>query len=89
MCKYLKHHIGKIRNLKLSGIPRETISMAISMRTLTEDEADTFNEALRDRNKSSHIYSEEVAEILASNIPKYHRVMERVAKRLEELNKMA
>jgi uncharacterized protein YutE (UPF0331/DUF86 family) len=89
-CKYLKHHMTKIRNLKVSGTSRDTIAMGISNGMLTENEADSLSEALRDRNKSSHIYSEEVAEILASNIPKYHRVMETVAKRLgKELDEMA
>ena len=88
--RFLKNYMIEINGLRAPESPKETISSAIGSGILTEDEADLINEALIERNKTSHIYNQEISEIIAANIPKYHMVMEAVANRLgKELSEMA
>ena len=88
--KYTKSHMIKIKKFKAPESPRETIYMAKNTEIITADEAAIINEAIKERNKAAHIYSEEMSDIIASNIPKYHLVMKTIAQRLgKELDRIA
>lgn len=49
---------------------------------ITKIDAKTTNSMIKDRNLTSHIYIEEVAEMLAKKIPDYYNLMHTIIQRL-------
>lgn len=83
-CKFLKKYmecmLGIIPKVDSSkGILRE----ALNAKIITNDEFEQLVEGVADRNSTSHIYKEEIAEILAFHLPKYYLIMYEIAHRFE------
>lgn len=56
-------------------ISREVIRKAYSLRFITEEQAETILEMIRNRNKTSHIYLEEISDYLIRLIPEYYNTL--------------
>ena len=80
--KYLKAYL-EIKSL-LTNItsPATAIQESCSSGLLTEYEGHQLLIMVKSRNKTSHIYVEQVAEQLATKIPAYYQIMTLIAKRL-------
>ncbi len=82
-CKFLKiymqYQLGITPKVDSSkGILRE----ALNAKIITDDEFEQLVEGVSDRNSTSHIYKEEIAEILAFHLPKYYETMYDIVHRL-------
>jgi len=80
--KYLKVYLEKVLALPDINGPRPVIRTSYSSNVINEDEAEKALKMIDDRNMTSHIYVEEIAEDLAAKIPSYYTLMHTVATRL-------
>lgn len=62
--------------------PTPVIRAAYTVGLLSEQEAEEALEMIKDRNRTSHIYKEEIAEDLTRKIPQHYKLMIAIAKRL-------
>jgi nucleotidyltransferase substrate binding protein (TIGR01987 family) len=79
--KYLKKYLEDIVALKIVG-PKPIIKEAFSSKLIDEKEAEKSLKMINDRNTTSHIYVEEIAEELAKKMPAYYKLMHIVTTRL-------
>lgn len=56
-----------------SGTPREAIQEAYQAKWLNDEQL--WIQMLQDRNRTSHVYEEEVAREIFSRVPKYYEIM--------------
>ena len=56
-----------------SGTPREAIQKAYQAKWLNDEQL--WIQMLQDRNRTSHVYEEEVAREIFSRVPKYYEIM--------------
>lgn len=85
--KFIKNYLESAHVLSGIKIPSEVIREAYSLRLINEDEAETILEMIKNRNMTSHIYIEEIAERLVQKIPAFYLTMHDVAQRLKETTK--
>ena len=80
--KYLQVYL--IEALEITDVhgPKPVIRKSFALNLLNEQEAEDDLEMIKDRNLSSHIYVEEIAEHLTSKIPDYYTLMNEVSQRL-------
>lgn len=84
--KYIKKYLESANILIGPNIPAEIVRRACAEKIISEDEAETILEIIKSRNKTSHIYIEEIAEQLSKLIPNYYNVMCEVANKLQKFN---
>lgn len=82
--KFIKNYLESAHILSGIKIPSEVIREAYSLRLINEDEAETILEMIKNRNMTSHIYIEEIAEQLVQKIPAFYSTMHNVAQRFKE-----
>ena len=63
--------------------PKSVVRSAVTARMVTEQEADALMQLIKERNKTSHIYHEEIADEVALHIPSAHRLIALIADRLD------
>ena len=80
--KYLKKYLENIVALKIIG-PRPIIKESFSAELINEKEAEMSIEMITDRNITSHIYIEEIAENLVKKMPEYYKLMHDIVQRLQ------
>lgn len=81
--KYVKMYTELIAEQTTEyNAPAPVIRAAFSAGVLNEQEAEHALEMIKDRNRTSHIYKEEIAEELTVTIPTHAALMNTVAKRL-------
>lgn len=80
--KYLRHYLQDIKRLSVEPSPRDTFDAAKKISVLSTHEYAVLTEAIKERNKTSHIYHEEIADILAKNIPRYFEALLNITNRL-------
>jgi nucleotidyltransferase substrate binding protein (TIGR01987 family) len=85
--KYLKIYVERIAEPIEYNAPAPVIREAFTAGILNEDEAENALEMIKDRNRTSHIYKEEIAEELTAKIPHHAQLMISVANRLKPANK--
>ncbi len=74
--KFLKRYEEEVLIVKPAILsPREIISTACRANTITEAEAEKFIQMIKDRNLTSHLYQEALAETLCKKIPHYYQLM--------------
>jgi len=78
--KYLKLFMTESlkRTIELNA-PKSIIRDAHNTKLITEEDARELIKMINDRNLSSHIYKEEVADEVASKIPTYYKIMKKYA----------
>ncbi len=81
--KYLKIYMEKRQLIAQANSPAAAIREACASGIITEDEARNALNMVRDRNETSHVYHEEVAEMLLEKIPAYYTLMHSVSVRLK------
>jgi nucleotidyltransferase substrate binding protein (TIGR01987 family) len=81
-CEYLEKYLEITHLLTGIYVTRDVVREAYSVGIIKEEEAEKILQMVKDRNMTSHIYVEEIAEQLASAIPGYYQVMQTVAQRL-------
>ena len=81
--KYLKKDLEEKHLAPEIKAPAEVIRKSCSARLITETEAETVLNMIKDRNMTSHMYVEEIAEILAGKIPAYYKLMHSIVQRIK------
>ena len=81
--KYLKKELEEKHLTPEIKAPAEVIRKSCSARLITETEAETVLNMIKDRNMTSHMYVEEIAEILAGKIPAYYKLMHSIVQRIK------
>lgn len=80
--KYLKKYLETFVELPDINGPAPVIRASFSAGLLDEQEAENALDMIKDRNMTSHIYKEDIAETLAAKIPQHCRLMNAVVSRL-------
>ena len=81
--KYLKFHLDiKEKALKDLSSPRAVIKTACHYGIINEAEAESFMHMIDSRNMTSHIYKEEVAQLLSDQLPGFYILMTTLKDRL-------
>jgi nucleotidyltransferase substrate binding protein (TIGR01987 family) len=80
--KYVKLYIEMVAEPVEYNSPVPVIRTAFTVGILNEQEAEQALEMIKDRNRTSHIYREEIAEELTQKIPQHHQLMNTIALRL-------
>ena len=80
--KYLKKYLETFVELPDINGPAPIIRASFSAGLLDEQEAENALDMIKDRNMTSHIYKEDIAETLAAKIPQHCRLMNAVVSRL-------
>jgi nucleotidyltransferase substrate binding protein (TIGR01987 family) len=71
--KYVKRYLQDEMKQEIEfNAPKPIIRAACLAKLISEKDAEKFLEMLDDRNKSSHLYKEEVADIIGKNIPGHY-----------------
>lgn len=82
--KYLKLYLEEVEKTALERTsPRAIIRTCSSIKLLSENEAKTALEMLDHRNATSHIYREEIADILAKTTPEYYQFISGLLDRIK------
>jgi len=85
--KYLKRHLTEKTKLLLeAGGPAPVIRSAHKVKLLTEKDTEKILQMIKDRNMSSHIYKEETADQIVTNIPIYYELMKKYIDKLKPLD---
>lgn len=80
--KYIKKYLETFHTLPAISIPREVIGVSASLGLMNHDEAEQVLEMIKNRNKTSHIYVEEIADQLSKLIPNYYKLLFAISNRL-------
>jgi nucleotidyltransferase substrate binding protein (TIGR01987 family) len=82
--KFIKSYLEVSEKAKLqSSSPREVFRTACNYKIFTETEVENFLRMLDSRNLTSHMYKEEVAEILLAKIPVFFDLLTVVKDRIK------
>lgn len=82
--KALKVYLEEVELIDLFMVSQHTlIRDSVKAKVLSEQEGKMCVEMVNNRNKTSHIYHQEIAQVIASNIPQFYRLMEDIVARLE------
>lgn len=62
--------------------PRSTIESACKVKMITEKDAEEIIEMIKCRNKTSHIYLEEISDTISKQVPRYYAIMKKYVDKL-------
>lgn len=62
--------------------PRAVLRTSLTTQLVTQEELDSLEDCVSDRNLTSHSYNEEVADKIYTHIPRYYQVMKAIVDRL-------
>lgn len=83
--KVIKVYLEGVEKIVLSTYsPRGVIREIVKVRTISESEGKESIAMIKNRNLTSHIYHEEIAENIAHNIPEFYRLMRAIIARIRE-----
>lgn len=81
--KYIKRYLEEEAKLVVTvNAPKQVIRLAGKAKLLTEPDTQKILEMIDDRNTSSHIYKEEVADQISFRIPQYHPTIKKYTEQL-------
>jgi len=82
--KVLKIYLENIEKISVETFsPRGVLRDAVTARLLTENEGNVSIAMIESRNRTSHIYHQEMAEIIATKVPGYYQFMKKIIDRIE------
>ncbi len=82
--KYMKLYLEQIKNVSMEVIsPSDTIRHAVQAKLLTAAEGESIIEMIKVRNKTTHIYKEEVADFTAKKAGEYYQLMQHVLAKMK------
>lgn len=73
---YLEHHYDTI----VQGGPRDIFRMCLTLRLLSADDVEKCLEMVDSRNEASHMYKEEVANLVVTKMGDYIAMIEKILK---------
>jgi len=81
--KYLKRYLEEElkQTVKISG-PKPIVREACKAKLITEDDAEKIIQIIEERNNSSHIYKEEIADQISNKISEYYETIKKYADKL-------
>jgi len=83
--KYLKAYLDqKLRIVPDILSPNNIIREAGKARLINQEETEVLLEMIKKRNLTSHIYQEEIAQILSGELPKYLTTMKYIASKISK-----
>ena len=82
--KALKHYLLEHEGIDCNT-PKGCIRKALQADLLTEEETESFLQMLDDRNLTSHAYIPDVAEKIASAIPRYAELLKKLTDRMNTI----
>lgn len=83
--KLLKIYLEDIEKVNIEiNSPRGVIRETVLIKTITEGEGETCMEMVISRNKTSHIYHQEIAEVIAAKVPKFYKLMKDICNKVYE-----
>jgi nucleotidyltransferase substrate binding protein (TIGR01987 family) len=80
--KYIKKQLETMEAGAEFNAPVPIIRKAFSVGLISETQAENIIVMIKERNLTSHIYREEIAENLSNKIPAYYTVMQEVLQKL-------
>ena len=81
--KYLKKDLEVKQLMPEIKAPAEVVRKSYAAGLITESEAETILLMIKDRNMTSHVYIEEIAEDLAKKIPNHYAIMHTIIQKLQ------
>ncbi len=82
--KFLKAFLQEKEQVKLEGLsPRKILESALNAKLLNKKEFGIMIQALKDRNLTSHMYNEELADKLIEVIPLYYKTIASIAQQID------
>lgn len=81
--KFLKIYLQQRHAIMTSGSPRDVLRDVFTANIITQDEFNRLIKCVRDRNLTSHMYNEPLAEEIAMNIPEHYELMKKIIERVE------
>ena len=82
--KYLKIYLEIKYNIIVTiPAPANIVRESSKLKIITEKNAEIVLEMIKSRNMTSHIYQEEIAEVLAQSLPAYRDVMQNIINTLK------
>ncbi|KKR97354.1 MAG: Nucleotidyltransferase substrate binding protein, HI0074 family [candidate division TM6 bacterium GW2011_GWE2_41_16] len=82
--KYLRLYIEEVYKIPINApIPNEVYKIAHDTGLLSKQELASAQKILQDRNLTSHIYREVIAQEIAADIPAHYQFMKIIAERLQ------
>ena len=80
--KYLQVYLEKMLTLPIDeGGPKNIFRYCLQVKVLTEQEVESAFELIESRNRTSHIYREEIADFVAKKAPSYYEYMCKVVQK--------
>ncbi len=82
--KLFKIYLEEVEKIALTSTsPRGIIRESVSIRAIPEKEGNEAMEMITRRNETSHIYHEEIAEAIASEVPFFYELMSNMVKMVQ------
>ncbi len=83
--KYLKDYLEDVVQIdeKIANGPNTVISLSCDEQLCSEEERCTLRTMLQERNLTTHMYKEELAEQFIPSAPNYYTLMKKIADRLK------
>jgi nucleotidyltransferase substrate binding protein (TIGR01987 family) len=82
--KYLKFYLENIEKLTLeTKSPKGIVRAVCQARLMREDDAKLILEMIDYRNRTSHIYKEETADIISKHIPDFYLLIKKIVDSLK------
>lgn len=83
--KYVKIYLEHITQSTEYNAPIPVIRHACAVGVLPEEDAELALLMIKDRNRTSHIYKQEIAQDLEKKIPEYFKLMRNIVLRLKSI----
>ena len=80
--KYFRNYIEEKSMLSGLKTPGEVLRKGFSESILSEEETEKILEMIKSRNMTSHIYVEEIAELLVKKVPEYSKTIRTISDRI-------
>lgn len=84
--KVIKVHMEEVEKLDVGiNSPRAIVREAVIGRILTESEGVEYMNMVESRNRTSHIYREEIADAIAHQVPGYYVFMKKIIDKIQDI----
>ena len=87
--KVLKIYLEEVEKVTLTtNSPRGIIRETVKTKTLSEQDGHECMQMIINRNKTSHIYHEEVAEDIVDKVPSYYALMKKIVDTVQQKSRL-
>ena len=79
----MKAYLEEVKNVSMeTTAPSDIVRHAVRIKLLTPEEGEAIIDMVKIRNKTSHIYKEEVADFTAQKSPEHYLLMQSVLEKM-------